>query len=300
VSARRGSTDLAGLLVIDKPAGMTSHDVVGAVRRSMGERRVGHAGTLDPAATGVLLVLVGPFTRLERYLSGKTKSYDAVIAFGAETDTDDAEGTITTTAPVSPDLLTKNRARQILAGFLGDQSQQPPVYSAIKRDGQTAHRVARAGGQIELEPRNITVLDADLVSIDPEAATWTVSFTVSKGTYIRALARDIGRRAGSRAHLAGLRRSASGPVTLESAHALETVIAAEDVRALFADPIAALGMPVLEVDPAGLAAVANGRPLGQADIPDGQTAIVFNDRLLAIYCARDGRLLPETVLGAQT
>lgn len=299
MSARRGATGLAGLLVIDKPAGMTSHDVVAAVRRATGERRVGHAGTLDPSATGVLMVLVGPYTRLERYLSGKTKSYEAVIAFGTETDTDDAEGETTVTAPVPPQVLEAESAAAVLGGFLGPSMQQPPVYSAIKVAGKTAHRVARSGGDIELAPRPITVNKADLRSIDLEQATWTVDFTVSKGTYIRALARDIGREAHTAAHLRDLRRTGSGDITVAQAVTLEDVRDAQDIRALFLDPIAALGMPVLHLDDTQAGTVADGRPLSVAGPQDGPVALVFNGSLVAVYHSQSGRMVAETVLGVR-
>ncbi|MDZ4654551.1 MAG: tRNA pseudouridine(55) synthase TruB [Coriobacteriia bacterium] len=299
MTAKRGATHLAGLLVIDKPAGMTSHAVVEAVRRATGERRVGHAGTLDPLATGVLLVLVGPYTRLERYLSGKTKSYDAVIAFGAETDTDDADGTTTRTASVPPELLDPDTAVTLLGRFVGDSMQQPPIYSAIKVAGKTAHRVARSGGEIELAPRPITVFEAELVGIDPGEATWTVHFTVSKGTYIRALARDIGRAGCSAAHVRSLRRTASGAVTAEETITLARLAEANNVRTLFADPIPALAMPVLEVDDAQAYAVANGRPFAVDDLADGAVALTFHERLIAVYQSQGGRLIAETVLGVQ-
>ncbi|MDO9556966.1 MAG: tRNA pseudouridine(55) synthase TruB [Coriobacteriia bacterium] len=297
MSVKRGATDLAGLLLIDKPSGMTSHAVVETVRRVTGERRVGHAGTLDPSATGVLLVLVGPYTRLERYLSAKTKSYEAVIAFGAETDTDDADGAITRTAPVSSKIFEGDTAADILERFLGDSMQQPPIYSAIKVDGKTAHRVARAGGDIDLSPRPITIFDAVLLDRDPHEATWTVRFTVSKGTYIRALARDIGRAADSVAHLCSLRRTASGPVTIDETIPLTKLAEVDDIRTLFVDPLPALGMPVLEVDDEQANAIANGRPFESDGFSDGPVALTEHGRLVAVYRSHGARLMAETVLG---
>ena len=297
MSARRGATDLAGLLLIDKPAGMTSHDVVHRVRRATGERRVGHAGTLDPSATGVLIVLVGPYTRLERYLSGKSKSYDAVITLGAQTDTDDADGVVTARAPVPAALFDPVHADSILQRFVGTSMQAPPVYSAIKVGGQTAHRVARAGGEIDLAERQISVSMAELVAIDSEQHTWTVRFAVSKGTYIRALARDIGHEAGSAAHLSALRRTAIGAITLAETITLDDVEAATDVRALFADPLKALGLPVLRIDDIQARDVADGRPITGNGIAEGKVAVAHDARLLAIYRAENGRLVAETVLG---
>ena len=185
-AARRGATGLSGILLVDKPEGMTSHDVVAIVRRATGEGRVGHAGTLDPAATGLLVVLVGPATRLEPYLSSATKSYEATIAFGAATDTDDADGVIVATSPVPENVRDPAYAQALLARFLGESEQVPPTYSAIKTAGKAAHRVARAGGEVVVQPRPIRVDEARLLGVDPATESWRVSFTVSKGTYIRA------------------------------------------------------------------------------------------------------------------
>ncbi|HZL05264.1 MAG TPA: tRNA pseudouridine(55) synthase TruB, partial [Coriobacteriia bacterium] len=195
MSTRRGATDLSGILAVDKPSGITSHDVVAAVRRATGERRVGHAGTLDPVATGLLTILVGPATRLEPYLSGHDKTYVATIAFGTSTDTDDADGAVIQTVPVPGDVIDPDAASRLLASFTGEQLQVPPAYSAIKRGGQVAHRAARAGEPLAIEPRPVVVRAAELIAIDSTVPVWDVRFTVSKGTYIRALARDIGAKA---------------------------------------------------------------------------------------------------------
>ncbi|MBA4370629.1 MAG: tRNA pseudouridine(55) synthase TruB [Coriobacteriaceae bacterium] len=296
----RGTTTLSGILPIDKPAGMTSHDVVDAVRRATGEGRIGHAGTLDPMATGLLVVLVGPATRLEPYLSGAEKDYDARLAFGASTDTDDAEGTIIETAEVPSDLFSEQRAAEVLEGLLGAQHQIPPAYSAIKTGGTAAYKAARAGAPPTLTPRAITVHAAELLRTDADARTWDVRFHVSKGTYVRALARDIGRACGTVAHLSALRRTASGALTLaEHAHTLEQVrAAAEDGRLgeLFADPAAALGLSVLDAEPA-LVAAGRPLPLPETAVQAGAlVAIVAGDRLLAVYRAGAEALTPEAVI----
>jgi len=208
---RRGATGLSGVLCIDKPQGPTSHDVVATVRRATGEGRVGHAGTLDPMATGLLVVLIGPATRLEPFLSSASKSYHATVRFGAETDTDDAEGSVTQTAAVPEAAFDPEVARAAVAELLGESSQMPPAYSAIKVDGTVAHRAARAGTPIELKPRLITVYEAALVDTDRVVSTWTVDVTVSKGTYVRALARDLGRGHGSsRVHVDRRRHGLEG------------------------------------------------------------------------------------------
>jgi len=296
----RGASGLSGILPIDKPAGMTSHDVVARVRRALGEKRVGHAGTLDPAATGLLVVLVGPATRLEPYLSAARKSYTATITFGTATDTDDAEGATVRTVPVPQDTFDRTHAQRLLARFLGASQQMPPAYSAIKVGGVTAHRAARAGNALELKARPIEVYRAELIDVESDPATWTVEFEVSKGTYIRALARDLGEAAGTAAHLSALRRTASGALVLEQATTLETVEAAgaEGIEPLFVDPVGAVGaLPVVE---APLADVANGRSLTlppDAVAGTGELfAVVCEHRLKALYRATGDGLVPEVVL----
>ncbi len=300
---KRGATGLAGVLLVDKPAGYTSHDVVARIRRATGEGRVGHAGTLDPMATGLLVVLVGPATRLEPYLSAANKAYDAQIAFGAATDTDDAEGVIIRETPVSPRLSEEAFARSVLAQFLGESMQQPPVYSAIKVGGTSAHRAARSGNPLDLAKRPIAVEAAELRAIAVDPVRWSVAFAVSKGTYVRSLARDIGEASGSSAHLTRLVRTASGPLRLSDAYQLEDVLAAAErgeLPRLWADPVAALGIPSLEVEPA---AVADGRPLtthaaSLAHLRPGQLVAltsVPSAVLLAIYRVADDRLEPEVV-----
>ena len=299
MSARRGATELSGILAIDKPAGMTSHDVVNRIRRITGERRVGHAGTLDPMATGLLVVLIGPATRLASYLTAAEKTYEARIDFGAETDTDDADGRITVSAGVPDEVCDPFAASAMVASLVGTHEQVPPAYSAIKRGGVTAYEAARKGEGIELEPRQIVVTAATLVGVDVEPPTWSVALTVSKGTYIRALARDLGRACGSAAHLGALRRTHSGALALDDAHTLEEVEAAPDVAAMFVDPIAALDLPVLEVDDAG-AAVKDGRPLTE-DVSGFEAgrplAVVMRcGRLAAIYQLDDARVARPLVV----
>lgn len=298
--SRRGATRLVGILPIDKPGGMTSHDVVASVRRATGEGRVGHAGTLDPMATGLLVVLVGPYTRLAPFLTSASKSYEATISFGDETDTDDAEGTTVRSAPVPPEVLDADHARRVLASFTGRTSQVPPAFSAIKLGGETAYRSARAGAPLDLAPREVDVSLADLVLIDAQARTWTVEFHVSKGTYVRALARDIGRACGSAAHLSALRRSSSGNLTLADAHTLDDVASAAaegHIDALFADPLAALALPVVQSSGGAVfVGAALDTPTGLA-LPDGAAVSVTSDgRLVAVYRVSGERLTPTVVL----
>jgi len=298
---KRGATGLSGILLVDKPAGFTSHDVVAKIRRATGEGRIGHAGTLDPMATGLLVVLVGPATRLEPYLSSATKSYDAQITFGAATDTDDAEGAVVREAPVPQDGADPARAREVLQGLLGDSLQMPPAYSAIKVDGTTAHRAARAGAPLELKRRPITVHRAELLGIETDPVRWEVGFSVSKGTYVRSLARDLGELLGSAAHLSGLRRTASGTLQLSRAHSLDDIVTAAEagrLPGLWADPVGALGVASLEVEPVSIAhGHALAAPADSAFLPGEMVALTGAEPpvLLALYKASGDRLVPEAV-----
>lgn len=298
---KRKPSELNLLLAIDKPVGITSHDVVSKVRRALNERRVGHAGTLDPLASGVMIVGVGQATRLLGRITLDRKRYLARIMFGSETATDDAEGEVTRTAPMNDDLLSPMFARQVLREFLGEQEQVPPAYSAISIDGVRSYKRARAGEDVELPARTIEVFSADLVSVDEVggAAVWTASFDVSKGTYIRALARDVGRAAGSAAHIADLRRTASGPVGVGMCLRIDELDASRS-RAAALDPAAVLGYPTRELTDDELADVLNGRSIasdrgGGEDAPAGRLALVHQGRLRAIGVIDGGRIRMETV-----
>jgi tRNA pseudouridine55 synthase len=220
---------LSGLLNINKPKGITSHDVVNRVRRLAGQRRVGHAGTLDPMATGVLLVCLGQATRLIEYVMAGQKQYRATIRFGVTTDTLDAEGQVT--AVNDPSSLSETQLRTILPTFLGDIEQIPPLFSAIKQEGRPLYKQARAGKVIEVAPRRVTIHALTWISWQPPDLI--LDITCSAGTYIRALARDVGKAAGPGAHLAELTRTASGPWQLAEAVSLEQLEweAAQDVSA---------------------------------------------------------------------
>ena len=299
MSARRGATELSGILAIAKPCGMTSHDVVNRVRRITGERRVGHAGTLDPMATGLLVVLIGPATRLASYLTAAQKSYDARIVFGVETDTDDAEGRPVRTASVPHEVTDPFAAAGIVSSLVGTHEQVPPSFSAIKRGGVTAYAAARKGVDLELEARVIEVVEARLLGVELDPPAWDVAFAVSKGTYIRALARDLGRSCDTAAHLGALARTRSGRLSLADAHTLEELEVAADVRDLFSDPIAVLGMPVLDATAQQADAVRDGRPLDASvdDVETGSAIAVANDgRLIAIYASQGSAARPLTVI----
>ncbi len=295
--ARRGSTTLEGVLVVDKPAGMTSHDVIEALRRATGEGRLGHAGTLDPLATGVLVVLIGPYTRLEPYLSAQNKRYEVEIVFGVGTDTDDADGQVVERCDVPDGVFEAEVVHAALEGIRGVHRQVPPAYSAIKRNGEAAHRLARRGQTPHLEARLIEVYEATPLAVDAEHLTWRVALTVSKGTYVRAIARDLGRAFGICAHVRALRRTASGHATLEHAHSLDEIIAAFEAGAfddILADPFVLLGLPVLD---APRSVIRDGRPITlQSGTRVGSLLAVRCDgRLSAIYRSTGDRAVPQAV-----
>jgi tRNA pseudouridine55 synthase len=204
---------ISGLLNINKPAGITSHDVVAQIRKLAGQHKVGHAGTLDPLATGVLLVFLGQATRLIEYVMGSPKQYRATICFGVSTNTLDTEGEITATTDASP--LTETHLRQLLPQFTGNIKQIPPQYAAIKQSGRPLYKLARAGQTVNVPPRPITINSLTWVLWEPPHLTLDV--VCSAGTYIRSLARDLGDAAGTGAHLTQLVRTASGPWTLDNA-----------------------------------------------------------------------------------
>lgn len=204
---------ISGVLVIDKPVGLTSHDVVQIVRKGTNIRRAGHTGTLDPRASGVLVVLIGPAVRLSEYVSASDKRYQAVVRLGTTTDTYDADGRIVSTTPV--DELTEDQFEESLETFVGEIEQVPPPYSAVKIKGRKAYEMARQGEEVDLEPRRINVYSLELLEWAPPEAV--VDVYCSSGTYVRSLAHDLGEKLGVGAHLIGLRRTKSGRFTLRDA-----------------------------------------------------------------------------------
>lgn len=205
-----------GILVVDKPVGPTSHDLVAQARRVYGTRRVGHAGTLDPLASGVLVLLLGEGTKLAPYLTAQAKRYRAQVCFGRSTDTDDAQGATTAECDLGPDWLTPDALSAALQFERQRTLQVPPVFSALKVGGTSAHRLARKGTPPELEPRAVKV--HELSALQQQARELTLELHVSKGYYVRSLARDLGQSLGAPAHLGALRRLASGPFALQDAH----------------------------------------------------------------------------------
>ncbi len=239
---------VSGVLVVDKPIGLTSHDVVQVIRRGTGIRRAGHTGTLDPRASGVLVILIGPAVRLSEYVSASDKRYQATIRLGSSTDTYDSEGTITSSASV--DDITEDYFNEVLQRFVGEIEQVPPPYSAVKVQGRKAYDMAREGEEFELVPRIINVYSLEILEWAlPEVV---IDVYCSSGTYVRSLANDLGKELGTGAHLVGLRRTKSGRFTLRDAVPLRRLQEAFDAgnwyRFLIPAAEAMADWPMVELD----------------------------------------------------
>jgi tRNA pseudouridine55 synthase len=281
-------SSLAGFLLVDKPAGMTSHDVVARVRRATDTKRVGHTGTLDPFATGLLVVLIGRGTRLIPYVSGEPKVYEATIRFGAETDTDDLTGSVTRDAAL-PDGAA---IAEGVARLTGPIEQVPPAYSAKQVGGRRAYAAARQGAPLELAPVRVNVQEWKLVALD--GPDLKVQITCGGGTYIRALARDLGRFADSAAHLASLRRTRSGRFDIAMAVSLDAVDRGEFGVAPLADAVPELPMRALGT--AELSRVLHGNAIDARE-EQGMVALMDDHRSLVAVAEREGgELRPRLVL----
>lgn len=279
-----------GLLLADKPAGRTSHDVVDLARRALGTRKVGHAGTLDPFATGLLVLLVGKCTRLAPYLDDEPKVYEAAIRFGAETDADDATGAVTREAPVP----AADAIRAALPAFTGALGQLPPSVSAKQVGGVRAHAAARKGTPLELKPARVTVHAWDHVRL--EGDTLRATITCGGGTYIRALARDLGRATGSAAHCSALRRVRVGRFDVTDATPALDLAAAGTAALRPALDYLARDIVREPVDAAGEAGIRHGRTV-PATQPGSRAALVgAAGTLLAIAERQDDRWQPTVVL----
>jgi len=211
--------EMEGVLIVDKPQGLTSHDVVYRLRRKLGMKKIGHAGTLDPMATGLLIMLIGKATRISQYLMSTDKVYEGEATLGVVTDSQDAEGEMMETRPVPE--LSEAAVREVMKGFLGDQYQIPPMHSAIKIDGVKLYHLARKGEVVEREPRFIRVSSFELLSFASPKLTFRLHCT--KGTYVRTIAHDLGQKLGCGAHLSALRRTASGKFELNQGLTLEQI-----------------------------------------------------------------------------
>ncbi len=312
--AKRGESGISRVIAVDKPVGLSSHDVVDECRRIFGERRVGHTGTLDPLASGILNICIGPATRLGTFLVDHDKTYRMEVEFGTATTTDDAEGEVIKALSVPEELLDPDVAQACVAGLVGRSTQIPPVYSAIKVAGRKAYEQARCGKVIELAPREFEVFEARLnevkciVENGEPLIIWDVTLHVSKGTYMRSIARDLGHGLRTVAHVRSLRRVTLGDLSLEDCLSLEEL--KENPQRATVDPLRLLGVRYAFVrEEAKL--VENGSPLRvesvrlneplegdcfsgaccmtsvmpSSDPPRGdeQVAIVVHNRLKALY-----------------
>lgn len=285
----REATTTDGLLLVDKPAGVTSHDVVLAARRAFGESRIGHAGTLDPFATGLLVLLLGRATRLLPHLDGVPKEYEATIALGRETETDDLHGAVVREAPPPDD----DAIRDAMGRLTGPLDQIPPAYSAKRVAGRRAYEAARAGDRLELAPARVIVFGWRDVVRDGDSLRAVIA--CGGGTYIRALARDLGRLTGSAAHLAALRRTRSGPFQVADAVSLDTLRAGGATLQPALDALPTIPHVVLSDDDAervlrGIA-VGQGAAAGTAALIDGRSGA-----LVALAEADGERWQPRVVM----
>ena len=282
---RRPDSGVSGSVVIDKPPGCTSHDVVDAVRRSLGTRKVGHAGTLDPDATGVLVLGIGLGTKLLEYTTGSHKGYVGEVVMGVETSTLDAAGEVLARHDMVD--LELERVRAAAAQFVGDIEQIPPMVSAVKIGGKRLHELARQGVEVEREPRPVTVFRFDVEATE-DPTVFAVTVECSSGTYVRTLAADLGRALGGGAHLRGLRRTSVGSIGLDVAQPLDD-FTLQPIELLLGS------MPVMEVDADVAKRVSHGQVLGPS-AGTGRFAIRGPAGLLAVYEVRDGELCPAKVL----
>jgi len=249
---------VSGVLVVDKPIGLTSHDVVQIIRRGTGIRRAGHTGTLDPRASGVLVILIGPAVRLSEFVSASDKRYQATIRLGSSTDTYDGDGQITSTSEIGD--ISEEEFDEVLQTFVGEMEQVPPPYSAVKVKGRKAYEIARKGEEVELEPRMVNVYSLEILEWAPPEAV--IDVYCSSGTYVRSLANDLGKALGSGAHLVGLRRTKSGRFTLRDAVQLRRLQEAFDAgdwyRFLIPAAEALSDWPMIELDADAMELVRHG------------------------------------------
>lgn len=285
----------SGLVVVDKPGGITSHDVVARVRRLAGTRRVGHGGTLDPMATGVLVVGVARGTRLLTYVVGSDKGYRATIRLGESTVTDDAEGE----SIARPGALgiTEAALRRELAAFRGEIEQVPTAVSAIKVGGVRSYARVRGGESVQLAPRRVTISRLDIIAVRATADLLDVDVEVrcSSGTYVRAIARDLGAALGVGGHLSALRRTAVGTFTLDEAATLDELAAEGYPVRLPLSAAAARLFPRRDVDAAEAKVLAHGGTLPATNHPGPHAVFGPGGTVIAIVVDRDGRARPEVV-----
>jgi tRNA pseudouridine55 synthase len=281
------TSELGGLVLVDKPAGMTSHDAVAIVRRAVGIRRVGHAGTLDPFATGLLVMLTGRGTRLIPYIDGEPKVYEATISFGSETDTDDMTGVVTREASIPTDTALA----EAIARLIGEIEQLPPAYSAKKVGGVRAYDAARRGAPLTLRPVPVTVRDIRV--LDRQNGEIRARIECSGGTYVRALARDMGRLANSAAHLAALRRVRSGPFDVTNAYSIEAIRESKTASMPLRQAVASMPAQRLNAPEVSRVLHGNGIP---ASVEGEHVALLDEETLIAVAERAGDQLRPVLVL----
>lgn len=284
---------MLGFLLIDKPKGITSHDVVNRIRRQFGTRRVGHAGTLDPLATGLLVVAIGPATRFLQYLELEPKAYEAIARFGESTDTQDAEGEIIRTRPLPVSLSEVLPAH--LPRFIGTIEQLPPMYSAVKKAGKALYAYARQGVDVEREPRTVYIDAYELTSADRETASFSI--VCSGGTYVRTLIHDLGEALGCGAHLAGLVRTRAGRFHLDDAVSLDAVTR-NDLLCLSS---ALAHLPSVTLPLAQVQMIREGRTLPALGNVEGRHIVLKTEEGAVFSMARlvGNRLQPECVISSE-
>jgi tRNA pseudouridine55 synthase len=276
-----------GFVLVDKPRGPTSHDIVDKVRRAFGVRRVGHAGTLDPPATGLLVVAVGPATRLLRYVQGLPKTYDVTAVLGTTTTTLDADGDVIERRPVK---TTAGEIREAATGFVGDILQTPPAVSAVKVGGERAYKKAARGETVDIEPRPVTVHFFDVPRTSSDS--FEARIVCSSGTYIRSIVADLGEVLGCGAHVRHLRRVAIGDLDVNGATKVDDLgpQALRPVEEVLAH------LPRVDVDAETEKLARNGRPIADTGV-DSEALVVGPSGVVGVFQSRDGLLRPVTVLG---
>ena len=277
-----------GILIVNKPAGWTSQDVAAKLRGVFHEKRVGHGGTLDPMATGVLPVFLGRATRGVEFFEHAEKEYLATLRLGVETDTQDVTGTVLNAREIS---VSKAEIEAVLPRFRGENEQIPPMYSAVKLGGRRLYEIARKGGTVERQPRRITVFELEL--LDGEGADWRLRVRCSKGTYIRTLCADLGAALGCGGCMAALERTRAGAYTLAQSHTMEEILAAEDKNALLL-PVDSLfsGLPKLTVSEAAERRLRNGAPVRADKAAAGRYRVYARSgEFLLLGAVQDGALV---------
>ena len=287
-----------GILLMDKPKGISSHGVVGKMRRHLNTKTIGHTGTLDPMATGLLVLLVGEYTRLSNYIMAQDKIYEAEITFGRSTDTDDAEGE--TLEEVQMPVIERSALEKVLPQFVGIQMQTPPVFSAISIDGERLYKKARRGEKIEVPPRQIEIMDIQLLAL--QAHQCSLRIHCSKGTYIRSVARDLGRALGGLAHLSGLRRVRTGCFDISQSVDLETPV--EQMLAQMNNiKKRDLGLPVFDLEREQARDFVYGKVIPKANfigLPTSMPALAcFGNEIWAIVDEKDGNVVVKRGFGKQ-